>query len=67
MLAERHEFAKSEDRRVGTLSGTRAAMLPSVLLPSSPYTEASGNSPMPTLSRTMTMTLENVTDLVRSA
>ena len=31
------------------------AMLPSVSLPSSPYVDASGNSPMPTLSSTMTM------------
>jgi hypothetical protein len=31
-------------------------MLPSVLLPSSPYAPASGSSPIPTLSSTMTMT-----------
>jgi hypothetical protein len=30
-------------------------MLPIVLLPSSPYADASGSSPMPTLSMTMTM------------
>src|SRR6266850_6179133 len=50
---------RPSDRRAGTLSGTRRAMLPSVLLPSSPYDEASGSAPMPTLSSTMTMTLEN--------
>jgi len=30
-------------------------MLPRVLLPLSPYVDASGSSPMPTLSMTMTM------------
>src|SRR5436190_12314042 len=35
-------------------------MLPSVLLPSSPYTDASGSSPMPRLSRTVTITREKV-------
>src|SRR5687767_11492741 len=34
-------------------------MLPSVLLPWSSYSAASGNSPMPTLSRTMTIAREN--------
>ncbi len=55
--------AASRDRpiaaRRGMVSGTCAAMLPSVLLPWSSYSAASGNSPMPTLSRTMTMAREN--------
>src|SRR5439155_2077588 len=50
------------DRRVGIFNGTRFAMLPTVLLPSSPYAAASGSSPMRTLSMTMTMTrLKGVT------
>jgi len=40
---------------VGIASGTRFAMLRSVLLPWSPYAAASGSSPMPTLSMTMTI------------
>src|SRR3954467_9437842 len=36
---------------VGSFSGTRREMLPSVSLPRSPYASASGNSPTPTLSR----------------
>src|SRR5262245_28983536 len=56
-------FPSPSARNVGILSGTRAAMLPSVLLPSSPYADASGSSPMPTLSSTMTMTLEKIANL----
>ena len=41
----------------GTASGMCRAMLPSVSLPSSPYADASGSSPAPTLSSTMTMAL----------
>src|SRR6185503_3761798 len=52
---------KPSDRRVGTASGTVRAMLPSVLLPRSPYFSASGSSPMPALSRTMTMALRGRT------
>src|SRR5262245_35853804 len=37
------------------LSLTWREMFPSVLLPMSSYSSASGNSPMPTLSRTITM------------
>src|SRR5262245_28862178 len=43
-------------RSVGTRRPTLLAMFPTVLLPSSPYSAASGNSPMPTLSRTIRMT-----------
>ena len=46
----------------GQRSGTAFAMLPSVLLPRSPYRSASGSSPMPTLSRTMRMTLRGRSD-----
>ena len=42
-------------RSVGTRSGTRRAMWPSVSLPSSPYCAASGSSPMPAPSSTITM------------
>src|SRR5258706_4833482 len=53
-------------RSVGTSSGTCLWMLPSVLLPWSPYAPASGSSPTPTLSITITMTrLKNATLLVR--
>ena len=47
--------ARAPDASAGTWSGTRAAILPRVLLPSSPYNGASGSSPMPTLSSTMRM------------
>src|SRR5688500_10268197 len=46
-------------RSRGSASGTSRAMLPSVLLPSSPYDAASGSSPQPTLSSTIRMTREN--------
>src|SRR5262245_5396979 len=42
-------------RSVGSFSGICRSMLPIVLLPSSPYAGASGSSPMPTPSMTMTM------------
>src|SRR5260221_3287922 len=51
--------SRPRDRSVGTFSGTCFAMLPSVLLPWSPYAAASGNSPMPTLSITMTIARQN--------
>jgi hypothetical protein len=51
--------ARPIDASVGIVMGAAAAMWPSVLLPSSPYTPASGNSPMPTLSRTITMARSN--------
>src|SRR5206468_7300985 len=47
--------ASPSERSVGTCSGTRRAMLPRVLLPASPYAAASGSSPTPTLSMTMTI------------
>src|SRR5258706_3193621 len=47
-------------RRTGSCNGICLAILPSVLLPASPYTEASGNSPIPTLSSTMTIALVKV-------
>ena len=53
---------RPSERNVGSARGTRLAMLPSVSLPWSPYALASGNSPMPTLSMTMTMTREYVDD-----
>ena len=45
--------------RVGTSSATCPAMWPSVWLPVSPYSAASGNSPAPTLSSTITMARRN--------
>src|SRR5262245_24107586 len=42
-------------RSVGSARGMRVAMLPTVLLPWSPYAAASGSSPIPTLSITMTI------------
>src|SRR4030095_11686960 len=46
---------------VGMFRGTEAAMLPRVLLPWSSYSAASGSSPMPTLSSTMTIARLNTT------
>src|SRR5215217_8166704 len=51
--------------RLGMVRRTCAAMLPSVLLPSSSYSAASGSSPMPTLSRTIRMARENTLTLPR--
>src|SRR5688500_1828448 len=51
--------SRPSDRSVGSFSGTCRAMLPRVLLPSSPYAAASGSAPIPTLSRTIRMTRVN--------
>src|SRR5262245_33749992 len=51
--------SKPSLRSVGSCSGTRFAILPTVLLPWSPYAAASGSSPTPTLSITMTMARRN--------
>ena len=54
------ERGRGRARAASAAAAERArAMLPSVLLPWSPYAAASGSSPMPTLSSTMTMTRRN--------
>src|ERR1043166_4588648 len=58
-------LSKPRRRSVGTASGTRRAMLPTVSLPWSPYAAASGSSPIPTLSITITIARRNGALLVR--
>src|SRR5712691_10532396 len=45
--------------RFGISSERDSAICPSVVLPTSPYSAASGSSPIPTLSRTIQKTLSN--------
>src|SRR5439155_891694 len=52
-------FANPSRTRFGIFSGRDSAMWPSVFLPTSPYSAASGSSPIPTLSRTIQKILSN--------
>jgi len=51
-------FARPSCTRLGSASGRNCAMCPRVLRPTSPYSAASGSSPIPTLSSTIQMIRE---------
>src|SRR5260370_8241173 len=52
-------FARPNCTRFGSASARDFAMWPSVFRPVSPYSAASGSSPIPTLSRTIQMIRSN--------
>src|SRR5882672_11917372 len=52
-------LARPRRTKLGSVSGRDLAMWPSVFRPVSPYSAASGSSPIPTLSKTIQMIRSN--------